>query len=160
MIQVLENIQQLLERRRSPEERDGLLHFYDILLENISKEMDNCGCGKVLPNPHVQHLLDKLESDLAAAGEDPCICKLPPSEKRMEMLQILYRRTEDRKKEVVQREAALDRIERSLQGLEDDDDSEEDLTGDSLWLNAVEQGPSEHNMKRLLTVYPPELVER
>ncbi|KAJ9573516.1 hypothetical protein L9F63_009080 [Diploptera punctata] len=157
---VIENIQQMLEKRHSPEGRDGLLHYYDILLENITKEMDTCGCGKTVHNAHVQHLMDKLERDLEEAGENVCECEMPPAEKRMYMLELLHKRTEDRLKAVKERERALDQMERTLESLDDEEESEDDLNEDALWLNTVEQGPSEQNVKRLLNVYPPELVER
>ena len=94
--QVLENIRKLSEKRYSPEERDSLLQFYDDLLENIASEMQNCGCGKNVPDAHVQHLLEELQKEL----EDHCECEMSLRERRVHMLQLLCKRTEEKKKAV------------------------------------------------------------
>ncbi|XP_069676031.1 inner centromere protein-like [Periplaneta americana] len=162
--QKFEIIEPLLSKRCSPEERDKLFHFYDTLMEVILIEAETCGCGKGPRNEQIERLLATLEKDLREEGNETCLCEMLPTERRKYLLDMLYKRTEERKKEIEEREAALDQLEKlvkepGIDDAEEEEETDEDLTED-LWSIAAGQGPSEENMKRLVAIYPPELVDR
>lgn len=91
-------MEKILARRKDPKERERVIAFYDILIQNISDELD----GEIQPenNDTVNGLLDQMVNDLKSKGQYEPFQFLPDNKRRIELLLMLHDRVHSRREKV------------------------------------------------------------
>ncbi|KAF7280617.1 uncharacterized protein LOC143204855 [Rhynchophorus ferrugineus] len=154
----LENI---LAKRKDPKERERVLTFYDVLLQNVADELD----GKAPEfNETVEGLLEQLIDDLKTKNQFAPYEGLDDYEKRMELLMVLYDRIKNRRDKVAKREEILDDIEEKVMPhlfeiSETHPDDEYQLPA-AMWQQAIDKMPSKKQIDLLKETYPIPVVEK
>ncbi|RZC43002.1 uncharacterized protein BDFB_011753, partial [Asbolus verrucosus] len=105
-------MEKILTRRKDPAEREKVVTFYNVLLQNIEDELDE----KIQPhqNETINGLLEQLEQDMKDRGQFEPFEGLSEKHLRNELLLVLHDRIKLRINKVVKREELLDEIEQNL----------------------------------------------
>ncbi|XP_074034385.1 uncharacterized protein [Leptinotarsa decemlineata] len=155
-------MEKILARRKDPREREKVLTFYDVLLQNIADELD----GKEMSeNETVEGLLAQLIHDLTEREQYAQYEALEESQRRIELLLLLFDRVKVRRDKVAKREEILDDLEEKLMPKSFFDISEplpEDIykLPAAMWEQAIDKAPTKQHMDRLLKNYPLPLVKK
>ncbi|XP_060531088.1 uncharacterized protein LOC132704831 [Cylas formicarius] len=154
-------MEKILAKRHDPREREKVLTFYDVLLQNVADELDGKG---PLENETVEGLLDQLIDDLKNKGQYEEYNALDDYDKRMELLQILYSRIKTRRDKVAKREEYLDDIEEKVMPksfFETSTEPEDEyLLPSAMWQQAINKLPTKKQIERLMQAYPVPVIEK
>ncbi|XP_030763780.1 uncharacterized protein LOC115888254 [Sitophilus oryzae] len=154
-------LEKILAKRKDPKERERVLTFYDVLLQNVADELD----GKAPEfNETVEGLLEQLIEDLEYKGQYATYEDLDDYERRMELLIVLYDRIKARRDKVATREEILDNIEDKImphlfEASEVEPDDEYQLPA-AMWQQAIDKMPSRKQLVLLKERYPIPVVEK
>ncbi|XP_018567603.1 uncharacterized protein LOC108908153 [Anoplophora glabripennis] len=162
MVPPVYEMEKILAKRKDPAERMRVLTFYDVLLQNIADELDG---KEIAENDTVEGLLTQLVHDLTEKGMYQEFEQLEESQRRVELLLLLFDRVKTRRDKVAKREELLDELEdkmlpRSM--LEFSDAAPEDKYEfpAAMWEQAIDKIPTKKQMERLQTAYPVILIEK
>lgn len=155
-------MEKILARRKDPREREKVLTFYDVLMQNIADELD----GKETPeNETIEGLLIQLIHDLNDKGQYEPYEQLEEVERRVELLLILFDRVKARRDKIAKREEVLDDIEQKVmpQSFFDVSDAQPDdkyKFPAAMWEQAIDKIPTKHHMEKLQKAYPLPLIQK
>ncbi|CAH1169550.1 unnamed protein product [Phaedon cochleariae] len=155
-------MEKILARRRDPRERERVLTFYDVLMQNIADELDG---KETSQNETVEGLLTQLVHDLMEKGRYAEYEAMEENDRRLELLLVLFDRVKARRDKVAKREEVLDQIEDKMMRKSFFDVSEpqpEDRykLPAAMWQQAIDRAPAKGHMDRLLKMYPMYLVKK
>ncbi|CAH1958648.1 unnamed protein product [Acanthoscelides obtectus] len=152
----LYEIEKILARRKDPKEREKVLAFYDVLMQNIADELDG---KETAENETIEGLLVQLVHDLMDKNQYAQYEELPENERRNELLLLLFDRVKIRRDKVQRREEILDNLEEKLMPKSFFDVSDilpEDKykMPAAMWAQAIDKIPSKNHMENLQKAYP------
>ncbi|GJQ82431.1 hypothetical protein Trydic_g11845 [Trypoxylus dichotomus] len=153
-------MEKILARRKDPKERERVITFYDILIQNINDELD--GELQCENNETVNGLLDQMINDLKSKGQYASYQLLPEKKRRTELLLMLHDRVYSRREKVKKREEVLDNIEATLpKSFFDTSVMHQDKyeLPSIMWEQAINKAPTKKNLANLQERYP-EMVNR
>lgn len=151
----------ILSRRKDPHERQRVITFYEVILQNIGDELD----GKITTqeNTIVDGLMDQLIKDLQRRNEYAQYALMPDKERRVELLLLLFDLTYRRKRQTQTREEVLDNIGAELEqsffeasGIAEENKYELPC---AMWEYCINKPPTKKAITTLKETYPPFLVE-
>lgn len=155
-------MEKILARRKDPKEREKVLNFYDVLLRSIADELD----GKLTDeNETVEGLLVQLIHDLNNKGQYEQYEGLEETERRIELLMLLFQRVKARRDRVAQREEVLDELEQKVMP-QSFFEASELLPEDKykfpavMWEQAIDKLPTKEQMERLQAAYPLSVIKK
>ncbi|VEN48521.1 unnamed protein product [Callosobruchus maculatus] len=156
MCPALNEIEKILARRKDPKEREKVLAFYDVLMQNIADELDG---KETAENETIEGLLIQLVHDLMDKNQYEAYEELPENERRNELLLLLFDRVKIRRDKVQRREEILDNLEEKLMPKSFFDVSDV-LPEDkykmpaAMWEQAIDKIPAKNHMESLQKAYP------
>ncbi|XP_017780750.1 PREDICTED: uncharacterized protein LOC108565682 [Nicrophorus vespilloides] len=152
----------ILARRKDTKERQRVLTFYDVMLQNIADELD----GKITAeeNHAISVVLEQLIADLQSKDQYEEFDEMNDDERRVELLLMLFDRTKSRRDKVATREEMLDDIEATLKASffdasEVEDEDKYELPA-AMWEYVINRPPNKKNMEAMQVMYPVFLVEK
>ncbi|XP_045476907.1 uncharacterized protein LOC123682369 [Harmonia axyridis] len=155
-------MEKILARRKDPKEREKVLTFYDVLMQNIADELD--GVIEEQQNDTVNGLLEQLVEDLKNKEQYQEFEDMNEKQRRKTLLSMLHNNVQTRRFKISKREEILDEIEQKLMPESFFDDSA--LPEDKyelpavMWEQAINKYPSKANIAKLKAHYPMFLVEK
>ncbi|KAI4468961.1 hypothetical protein MML48_2g00002950 [Holotrichia oblita] len=153
-------MEKILARRKDPKERERVITFYDILIQNINDELD--GALQSENNETVNGLVDQMVNDLKSKGQYGPYQLMPDKKRRTELLLMLHDRVFSRREKVKKREEVLDNIEASMpKSFFDASISGQDKyeLPSIMWEQAINKAPAKRHLTHLQERYP-ELLNR
>lgn len=154
-------MEKILARRKDPRERERVLTFYDVLMQNIADEIDDKTTEE---NETVEGLLLQLINNLKEQDRYQELEVLDEKARRYELLFMLFDRVKNRRAKIAEREEVLDDIEDRVMPKSFFDTSV--LPQDkfefpaAMWEQAINKVPTMKLIERLLAVYPVFIIER
>ncbi|KAF2885988.1 hypothetical protein ILUMI_20185, partial [Ignelater luminosus] len=155
-------MEQILLRRKDPVEREKVVSFYDALLQNINKELEE----EISPeeNDVINGLVEQLVNDLKNRGQYAQYETMTAKQRRMELLLILHDRVYARREKILHRQEVLDDIQEktlppSFFDISVQEQDKIDLPG-AMWEQAINKQPNKKNMDALFAKYPHVLIEK
>ncbi|CAH0551963.1 unnamed protein product [Brassicogethes aeneus] len=100
-------MQKVLAKRKTPQERQNCVNFFDVLLQSIKNELDG---EQVDENEVVDNCLESLIKDLMEKNEYAVYEAMEDKEKRNELLKLLQEKVVKTKDQVLKRTEALDSL--------------------------------------------------
>ncbi|KAK5648308.1 hypothetical protein RI129_003200 [Pyrocoelia pectoralis] len=155
-------MERLLLRRKDPAERERVLAYYDVLLQNITSELNE----DVPPeeNDTINALIQQLIEDLQRKEKYDKYAAMSDKERRTDLLLLLHDRVYARRQKTAQREEVLDEIEQRTMPLSFFDVSlqPEDVVElpATMWEQAINKFPNRKLMEMLFNNYPNPLIEK
>ncbi|KAF2901326.1 hypothetical protein ILUMI_04860 [Ignelater luminosus] len=155
-------VEQILLRRKDPVEREKIVSFYNSLLQNINKELEEDMSPE--ENDVVNGLVEQLINDLKNRGQYGQYETMTFKKRRMELLLILHDRIYARRKKMLHRHEVVDDVqEKPLPPSVFDTSVQEqdkiDLPA-AMWEQAINKQPNKKNMDALFEKYPHVLIEK
>lgn len=155
-------MEKILARRKDPKEREKVLNFYDVLLQCIADELDG---KQTSENETVEGLLIQLIHDLTNKGAFEPYEAMEETDRRIELLLLLFDRVKVRRDRVAKREEVLDDLEQKVMPISFFETSEL-LPEDkykfpaAMWEQAIDKIPTRDQMDKLQKAYPLSLVRK
>ncbi|KAK9873406.1 hypothetical protein WA026_022465 [Henosepilachna vigintioctopunctata] len=154
-------MEKILARRKDPKEREKVLTFYDVLMQNISDELD--GVIQLQDNETVNGLLDQLIEDLKNKQQYDQYESMSERKRRKSLLLLLFNNVQRRRFKIAKREEVLDEIEQKImtQSFFDDSALPEDKyeLPSVMWEQAINKYPNRSNIDKLKQAYPLFMIE-
>lgn len=91
-------MEKILARRKDPKERERVITFYDILIQNINDELD--GVLQTENNETVNGLMDQMINDLKSKGQYGPYQYMSEKQRRTDLLIMLHDRVFSRREKV------------------------------------------------------------
>ncbi|XP_050515734.1 uncharacterized protein LOC114345139 [Diabrotica virgifera virgifera] len=163
MVPPVTEMEKILARRKDPKYREKVLQFYDALMQHIADELDG---KEVADNETIEGLIAQLIHDLTDKNMYDEYEQMEESERRIELLLILFDRVKIRRDKVAKREEILDEIEEKLVPPKSFFDVSEPAVEDkyklpaAMWEQVIEKAPARKIMELLLQAYPLAVVKK
>ncbi|XP_019876869.1 uncharacterized protein LOC109604772 [Aethina tumida] len=100
-------IQKVLSKRKTPQERQNCVNFFDVLLQSIRNELQG---EQVDENEVVDNCLESMIADLQEKNEYTCYANMEDKERRTELLKVLQEKVIKTQQQVLKRTEALDSL--------------------------------------------------
>ncbi|KAL3288842.1 hypothetical protein HHI36_003288 [Cryptolaemus montrouzieri] len=155
-------MEKILARRKDPKEREKVLTFYDVLMQNIADEMDEV--IQEQQNETVNGLIEQLVEDLKNKEQYGPYEAMSERQRRRNLLLMLYNNIQRRRYKIAKREEILDEIEQKMMPHSFFDESA--LPEDKyelpsvMWEQAINKYPNKVNMEKMKGKYPVFMIER